>query len=37
MGGHTVRTSRGAAIGVVAKLVDVEATLGIRVIAREVV
>ena len=32
----TVRTGRGAAIGVVAELVDVEATLGIGILASDV-
>jgi hypothetical protein len=33
----TVRTSRGAAVGVVTKGVDVETTLGVGVLAAEVV
>jgi hypothetical protein len=36
-GRHTVRTSRDAAVGVVAELVDVHASLGIGVVAADVV
>ena len=33
---RTVRTSRGAAVGVVTELVNVESTLGVGVVARDV-
>ena len=35
-GRRTVRTSRGAAVGVVTELVNVESTLGVGVVARDV-
>ena len=35
--GHTVRAGRGAAVGVVAELVDVHATLGVGVVAVDLV
>lgn len=35
--GRTVRTGRGAAVGVVAELVDVHASLGVGIVARDVV
>jgi hypothetical protein len=33
---HTVRASRGATVGVVTELVDVDTTLGVGVVARDV-
>ena len=35
--GHTVWTSRGAAVGVVSELMDVEPPLGIRFVAGDIV